>query len=135
MFELIRDTVFGHILRFLTKGKVLQYAEEKDPSLWKQYVDRDQTKHMALHGHTGDETPEEKQEREYSPTDGTQSNGSGNGNVQEAKLSDDSSRSRAQDGEPPLSSTITGQKIDPEKGRDTTIVTWYGDNDPEVLST
>ena len=133
MSELIRDTVFGHILRFLTKGKVLQYAEEKDPSLWKQYLDRDQTKNMALYGHTGDETPEEKQERESSPTDETQSNGNGNG--KEAKLSDDSSRSRAEDGEPPLSSTITGQKIDPEKGRDTTIVTWYGDDDQEVTFT
>ena len=132
MSELIRDTVFGHILRFLTKGKVLQYAEEKDPSLWKQYLDRDQTKHMALYGHTGDETPEEKQERESSPTDGTQSSGNGNGNGKEAKHSDESSRSCAEGGEPPLSSTITGQKIDPEKGRDTTIVTWYGDNDQEV---
>lgn len=132
MSELIRDTVFGHILRFLTKSKVLQYAEEKDPSLWKQYLDHDQTKNMALYGHTGDEKPEEKQERENSPTDGTQSNGNGNGNGKEAKLSDDSSRSRAEDGEPPLSSTITGQKIDPEKGRDTTIVTWYGDNDQEM---
>ena len=90
MSELIRDTVVGHILRFLTKGRVLQYAEEKDPSLWKQYLDRDQSKNMALYGHTGDEALEEKQERESSPTDETQSNGNGN----EAKLSDHSFRSR-----------------------------------------
>ena len=130
MSDLIRDTVFGHLLRFLTNGRVLQYAEEKDPSLWKQYLDRDQTKNMAMYGHTGDGEPEEKQERESSPTGETQS--SDNGNGKEAKLSDDSSRSRADDGEPPLSSTITGQKVDPEKGRDTTIVTWFGDNDQEV---
>ena len=128
MSELIRDTVFGHILRFFTKGKVLQYAEEKDPSLWKQYLDRDQTKQMALYGHTGDETTEEKQEGGSSPTSDTPGNGDGKG----TKHSDESSRSRAEDGEPPLSSTITGLKIDPEKGRDTAIVTWYGDNDQEV---
>lgn len=128
MSELIRDTVFGHVVRFITKGRVLQFAEEKDPSLWKQYLDRDQTKNMALYGHPGDETPEEKQERESAPVSETQSNVNGHG----TDLSDQSSQTRAGDGEHQLSSTITGQKIDPEKGRDITMVTWFGDNDPEV---
>lgn len=130
MSELIRDTVFGHLVRFLTKGRALQYAEEKDPSLWKQYLNRDQTKNMALYGHPGDETPEEKQERESVPVSETQSNTYGNGNG--ASLSDESSPTRVGDGEHQLSSTLTGQKIDPEKGRDVTMVTWFGDNDPEV---
>lgn len=130
MSELIRDTVFGHVVRFITKGRVLQYAEERDPSLWKQYLDREQTKNMALYGHPDDKTPEEKQERESAPVSETQSNA--NGNVNGANLSDESSQTRAEDGDHQLSSTITGQKIDPEKGRDTTMVTWFGDNDPEV---
>lgn len=136
MSELIRDTAFGHLVRFLTKGRALQYAEEKDPSLWKQYLNRDQTKNMALYGHPGDETPEEKQERESVPVSETQSstngNGNGKGNGNGASLSDESSQTRAGDGEHQLSSTLTGQKIDPEKGRDVTMVTWFGDNDPEV---
>lgn len=43
-----------------------------------------------------------------------------------------SSQTRAGDVQYQLSSTITGQKIDPEQGRDVTVVTWFGDNDPEV---
>lgn len=132
MSELIRDTVFGHALRFITKGKVLQYAEEKDPSLWKQYLDRNQTKNMALYGHPDDETPEEKQQRESAPVSETQSNVNGNGNLGEATASETSSPSRSEDGGHQLSSTITGQKIDPEKGRDATMVSWWGDNDQEV---
>ena len=31
-----------------------------------------------------------------------------------------------------MSSTVTGQRIDTEKGRDITMVTWFGGNDPEV---
>ena len=132
MSELIRDTVFGHLVRFITKGRLLQYAEEKDPSLWKQYLDRNQTKNMALYGHPEDETPEEKQARESAPVSETQSNVNLNSDVNGANRSDESSQTGAGDGEHQLSSTITGQKIDPEKGRDTTMVTWFGNNDPEV---
>lgn len=134
MSELIRDTVFGHAVRFITNGRVLQYAEEKDPSLWKQYLDRDQTKSMALYGHPDDQTPEEKQELQSSPVSEAQStaNANGNGNLSEATRSETPSPARSGDGEYQLSSTITGQRIDPEKGRDTTMVTWFGDNDPEV---
>ena len=132
MSELIRDTVFGHLVRFITKGRLLQYAEEKDPSLWKQYLDRNQTKNMALYGHPEDETPEEKQARESAPVSETQSNVNVNSDVNGANRSDESSQTGAGDGEHQLSSTITGQKIDPEKGRDTTMVTWFGNNDPEV---
>ena len=140
MSELIRDTVFGHAVRFITNGRVLQYAEEKDPSLWKQYLDRNQTKNMALYGHPDDQTPEEKQEPQSSPVSEAQStvnvnvngNSNGNGNLSEATRPETSSPPRSGHGEYQLSSTITGQRIDSEKGRDTTMVTWFGDNDPEV---
>lgn len=132
MSELIRDTVFGHTLRFITKGRVLQYAEEKDPSLWTQYLDRNQTKNIALYAHPDEETPEEKQARESAPVSETQSDVNVDSDVDRANRSGESSQTRAGDGEHQLSSTITGQKIDPEKGRDTTIVTWFGNNDPEV---
>ena len=119
MAELIRDTVFGHCVRFITKGRVLQYAEEKDPSLWKQYIDRDQTINMALYGNPqGTEPEEKKHEGDTSPS------------------SEDSSQTRAGDVNQrehnQLHSTITAQRVDTEKGRDTTMVTWFGDDDPEV---
>ena len=116
MAELIRDTVFGHLVRLITKGRVLQYAEEKDASLWKQYVDRDQTRNMALFGNPEGEDREEKNEN--APTS-----------------SEESSQTRDGDAHrPQLHSTLTAQRLDTEKGRDTTMVTWFGDDDPEVCS-
>ena len=132
MSDLFQDTVFGHAVRFISKGRVIQFAEERDSSLWKQYLDRDQTKNMALYGHPGDQTPEEKQERDSAPVSEMQSYAHTNGNG--AISSEESSQTRVGDGEHQLSSTITGQRIDPEKGRDVTMVTWFGENDPEVRS-
>ena len=117
MIELMRDTVSGHFVRLITKQRYFQYAEERDPKLWKQYLDREQTRNMALHGNTNGPSGDENSEKEIINTP-----------------SSVSSDARAEGEEPgqQLSSTITGQVIDPEKGRDVTMVTWFGDNDPEV---
>jgi MFS transporter, DHA1 family, multidrug resistance protein len=61
MIELIRDTVFGHLLRPTSKGKVLPYEEDRDPSLWKRYIDTEKSGRMAHHGHTGEEVKAEEQ--------------------------------------------------------------------------
>lgn len=121
MSELIRDTVFGHFVRLITNGRMLQYAEERDPTLWKQYLDREQTMNMALHGNTEGPPSEEKLERDDTRVSSEESSQTqvANGHQREQQ-------------EHQLSSTITGQRIDTEKGRDITMVTWYGDNDPEV---
>ena len=117
MTELMRDTIFGHFVRLITKQRYFQYAEERDPKLWKQYLDREQTRNMALHGNTNGPSADDNSEKEIINTP-----------------SDVSSDARVGGGEheQQLSSTITGQVIDPEKGRDVTMVTWFGDNDPEV---
>ena len=60
MSDLFCDTVFGHAVRFSTKARYLQFVEEKDPSKWKQYIDRNQTKNMALYGRPDDDAIEEK---------------------------------------------------------------------------
>ena len=117
MAELIRDTVFGHFVRLITNHRCLQYAEERDPKLWKQYLDREQTKNMALYGNTNGPSEDEKPEKEGVNTP--------SGESSETKVEEE-------EREQQLSSTITGQAIDPEKGRDVTMVTWFGDNDPEV---
>ena len=112
MSELIRDTVVGHFLRLISRGKLLQYAENRDPSLWKQYVNVEKSNRMADHGHTGRETPEDRQER--------------------SKRLSSSSSSRTQLGGETEPTGLGGAKIDQEKGRDVHVVDWYGDKDPEV---
>ena len=117
MAELMRDTVFGHFVRLITKRRYFQYAEERDPKLWKQYLDREQTKNMALYGNTNGPSEDEKSEKEdaNTPSEGSTE-----------------AMAEGEEHEQQLSSTITGQVIDPETGRDVTMVTWFGDNDPEV---
>ena len=113
MTELVRDTVFGHFLRIVSGGKILPYAEDRDPSLWKRYVHDEKTQRMAHHGHT-DEQPEE--ERREGPR---------------RSSSGQTSTTRAAD-EDEVRQNALGQKIDPEKGKDTAVVGWYSDHDPEV---
>lgn len=43
MLELFRDTVIGHLLRWLSHGKLLPHAEDVDPSLWRMYVSTDKS--------------------------------------------------------------------------------------------
>ncbi|KAL6718125.1 GTPase-activating protein [Lecanora helva] len=115
MTELIRDTVFGHFVRLVTGGKVLQYAEEKDDRLWKHYINRDQTRNMAIYGN-----PEgtEAEKKEIGPS---------SENSSQTRTGDREERPHNQ-----LHSTLTAQRVDTEKGRDVTMVTWFGDNDPEM---
>lgn len=107
MAELIRDTAFGHLLRVILRGRVLQYAEDKDPSLWRQYMSEEKTRRMAHHGNTDRLSNKDRP----------------------AHSSEESSRTRAgseQDVNEP-----TGQPIDPEKGRNLNVVDWFDENDPE----
>ena len=38
MLELFRDTVIGHLIRWVTHGKLLPHAEDVDHSLWRMYI-------------------------------------------------------------------------------------------------
>lgn len=40
MRDLFQDSAFGHAARLVTRGKVLAFAEEENPSLWERYVDK-----------------------------------------------------------------------------------------------
>lgn len=131
MAELIRDTAFGHLLRFLSRGKLLQFAEERDPTIWTRYIDEKKSGHLAHHGDTNP------------PEDGEEINGLGGVRTREAQntleapahraspagsQSDQSSRTRVGDDNV---NHVSGIKIDSEKGRDIHLVSWYGDDDPE----
>lgn len=162
MKELIRDTVFGHALRFVTRGKVLQYGEEKDPELWKQYIDKKASGNMAHHGTPGEEENEKKAESNDDDSEspdrdaqkkeeqndmgdqpdmrpiGTGTNGDlyPNGDEQRRNGSGQSSGSNTRHGSNDNThrNETSGVPVDPEKGRDVTVITWYSDDDPEVCA-
>lgn len=129
MRELIRDTVVGHLLRLATKGKALQYEEERDPSLWRRYIDKEKSGRMARHGNV----EEEKNEEDNNDTgeQGQQRSGVAEGNTTANPRN--SSDTRVGSGEAQRNK-VSGVPVDPEKGRDVTIVTWFGDDDPEVCN-
>lgn len=98
MAELIRDTVFGHFVRWVTKGKYLPYAEERDPKLWKQYIHLEKTGQMASHGRLAPQLSDDQR--------GTKSN--------------ETSRTRTSENQ--ATNLVSGHRIDQEKGRDVNIV-------------
>jgi len=117
MGDLFRDTAVGHLIRLVTRNKCLQFSEEKDPSMWKNYMDEKKSGYMAHHGTT--EPPE----------DDAQMEGIGGVRTRDGRHPSDSSDATrvGQEGV----NHASGVSIDPEKGRDVHIVSWYGDNDQE----
>ncbi|RDW89018.1 hypothetical protein BP6252_01050 [Coleophoma cylindrospora] len=115
MKELIRDTVLGHFLRMVTKGKVLPYEEDRDPALWKRYVDKEASGRMAHHGHLGEEEKDAIHDTgDSSPTAVRRS-----------------SETRVEHPDFTRINTASGMRVDPEKGKDVTMVSWFSDDDPE----
>lgn len=126
MSELIRDTVLGHFLRLVTGKRVLLYEEEKHPELWEKYVNREKTSNMAVHGQP---QPPESQTKPDSDHESERKHKEEGTTAQR-----DPSPSGSQSSE----STIIqddlrlGNRVDPEKGRDSLVVDWWGPDDPEV---
>ena len=123
----------------------MTFEEERDPSLWKRYVDKEKSGRMAHHGHTGEEEERENKEGDdsESPDRGigekTEENGDSNTGGQEqsggvlsgnVRNSSETRLGSADNGQ--RRNEISGVPVDPEKGRDVSVVHWYGDNDPEV---
>jgi len=126
--ELFRDTTAGHFIRLLSGGKILPYEENRDPSIWKKYVDMQKSANMADHG-TAD--PEENEENGSDNDDSRdREDNSLETNHQDATASGRTSATRADDGEGRIND-VSGKRIDAEKGRDVAIVSWYSDQDPE----
>jgi len=118
MSELFRDTLFGHVLRYLSHQRLFPHEEDKDPSVWQKYVHQEKTARMATHGHTG-EVDEEKE---------TESNGeAGDANTASSESADTGGSQSGTQNE------VTGVRVDPEKGKDVNIVDWFGPEDPEVI--
>ena len=126
MTELIRDTVFGHLLRLLSGSKVLPFLEEKDPEYWKQYVHRGKTANVARHGHTEDDSDSEAHPA-AGLTDKEAREKRGNSNESSpARVSNSDTLAEHSR----LATNAVGMKVDPEKGKDVNVVTFV-DDDPE----
>ncbi|KAF2722584.1 MFS general substrate transporter [Polychaeton citri CBS 116435] len=134
MTDLVRDTTFGHLVRYVTKNKYLQYPEEADPSIWTRFIDEKKSGYLAHHGtteppddgaslqgiggvRTREDQPDAERSAEQRPISGRTS-------------SDNSSKTRLGSDTEGINNA-SGIKVDPEKGRDAHIVSWYGDKDPE----
>jgi DHA1 family multidrug resistance protein-like MFS transporter len=139
MKELFRDTVTGHFLRIVSRGKVLPYEEDQDPSIWKKYVSKEKSGHMAHHGTIEPEEKDEERAGDEGSTDNsdkaeeTEEELSTRQRQPETSTSRESSGTRV-GGEAGRINSVSGVKVDPEKGRDASIVSWYSKNDPEVCT-
>lgn len=96
MTELIRDTVFGHLLRWVSSGRILPHPEDLDVNLWKKYVHHEKTARIASHGHTG----EAEQPKERHPSNSSK----------ETQAEEEASRNDL------------GMPVDPEKGKDVNVI-------------
>jgi hypothetical protein len=114
MKGLMRDTAFGQIVRLVSGRRFFKYSEEEDHELWKQFIDEKKSANLARHGTV--EPPEDDDEKEKDEDDHAP-----------REDSDSSSRTHV-DGQ---INEASGVKVDPEKGRDINLVSWYGPNDPE----
>jgi DHA1 family multidrug resistance protein-like MFS transporter len=132
MTELIRDTAAGHFLRAISGQKVFPYPEDKDPSIWQKFVDKEKSGNLAHHGHTGpaEEDDEKEKTNESGDSEGLQPGREYNGVLRSSRNSSDT---RVASTDRQLNE-VSGVPVDPEKGRDATIVTWYSDTDSDVSS-
>ena len=60
--DLIRDSVFGQLVRLVTGQKAFQYPDETDPSIRDRYINVEKSGNLALHGTL--QPPNEADEKE-----------------------------------------------------------------------
>ena len=135
MTELIRDTAFGHLVRFLSRKRYLKFAEEEDPAVWTRYIDEKKSGYLAHNGNT--EPPEDGSELEG--LEGVRTRELQYSHFPSSRLwslqRTQSYRSAAGSADVNAQvNHVSGVKVDPEKGKDLHLVSWYGDNDPENVS-
>lgn len=47
---LVRDSLFGKVVRIISNNRVFQYPEEIDPTIWHQYINPVKSRNLALYG-------------------------------------------------------------------------------------
>lgn len=113
MHDLFRDSPAGQLIRFVTKDRVLQYPEEKDPAVYEKCINQAKSRNMKRYGST--EAPSVT-EKSFQPTD--------------ASPTRSSTSTRIEDNE--RRQNVSSKELgDLENGRDVDIVDWYGPDDPD----
>ncbi|OJJ41816.1 hypothetical protein ASPWEDRAFT_167815 [Aspergillus wentii DTO 134E9] len=114
MTTLIQDSIAGHLVRLLTHGRVFQYAEEKDPSLWQRYINLEKSSRMAYHGRVDSiDSPEDD--------DDAVSNGASVSRIPSTAWTHKGHKYQG----------LTGVRINPEKGKDVNVIDWWNEKDIE----
>ncbi|KAF7181997.1 hypothetical protein CNMCM7691_001385 [Aspergillus felis] len=109
MSTLMRDSVAGHAVRLLTKGRFFKYAEERDPSLWQRYTNTEKSARMASTGRTdGDNVPDE--------------------DVFANTASVPAIPASAWEHHGHRFQGLTGVRINPEHGKDVNVIDWHEDD-------
>lgn len=100
---------------------MLLYEEEKNPELWKKYVNKDKSANMAVHGAT--QPPDDVKEKEdgQEESDSQQPRHRGSNSSSSTQVASDQEINKA-----------SGKPLDKEKGKDVFVVDWWGPDDPEV---
>lgn len=111
MSDLIRDAPVGQMIRWATKNRYLQYPEEKDSSMYERFINNEKSGNMARYGQPN--PPEDKEDDQSRTRHNSESSG------------------RTLRGEDATVNEASGKPVDPEKGKDVTLVDWWGPNDPE----
>lgn len=128
VMDLIRDTAFGQIVRVVTRRKFLQYPEEKDPELWKQWVSEEKSGNAARYGAV--EPPEEEEGDGNSDYEKDKEK-SGDRRDREQSTANSAATSKTRIPEDATVNETSGVRVDPEKGMDKTVIHFLPD-DPGV---
>lgn len=128
MIELFRETACGQLIRLVTRNKLLQYPEERDPSIVERYLHKEKSANIAKYGQVEEPKPDDNDdEKDKDDNDDNSDDKSGS----ETEVGDESSSTRNVRRQESHYNHASGQKIDPEKGRDVDIIDWDGPDDPE----
>lgn len=160
MSDIFRDSFVGQVLRLVTNNRILQFPEEKDPSIYDRFINVEKSARLARTG-SSVEPPEASRppnrridsigndvEKKEPPANNTASTPISNSRrssdteVDPEKQQDaeslpkppaeDSGSSSDTDSDPnALINTVSNTKVDPERGRDIHLVDWWGPEDPE----
>jgi DHA1 family multidrug resistance protein-like MFS transporter len=142
MKELIRDSIFGQVVRVISGKRLFTYPEERDPEHWKKFINEEKSGYAAHHGIKdgaiqphGEDSDDEKVEaiggirtrdaRAEREADTQRPHGDSTS----SSTSDATRVGERQEGT--QYNSASGVRVDPEKGRDLHIVDWYGPDDAE----
>lgn len=120
--EYFRETAFGQVARLVAGNKILQlqYEEERNPELWRTYINEAKSANAARYGQVEPPEKEDAGRRSVSDTESQ---------VVETGSFRDSSTTIVSEGHE--YNDVTGLIVDPEKGKNVNVVDFLP-NDPEV---